>query len=316
MRLFISLLDLDGGLKGLAALLLTRNSFGTHDTTAPVTLALLVLVAVALLDGGGQLGEFSLVLGAGFGQSNGGSSLDIGFEISVLMVGRRRRNWRSRLYLLVDNGSKTSLALDDGIGNTHLAAEGGHENNHLDGIDIIRNENQRSFLVLNQAHDVVETVLDSVRLLADILLLLALGDGGRLLVETLLLLGLGFRAVLVQKLEGLRSGVAVQGVLELRDGWRDFEAEVHDLLLALETDIFGPLHHAREVTLGLDVLADTEVARALLDEWVLNTRSKHVNFAISKTKNRGSAFFFKKKEKKEKREWLTLAVFLLVPAFP
>ena len=70
-------LDLDGGLDGLALLLLTRDGLGTHDTATPVTLALLVLVAVALLDGGDEFGEFRLVLGAGLGQSNSSGSLDI-----------------------------------------------------------------------------------------------------------------------------------------------------------------------------------------------------------------------------------------------
>jgi len=44
---------------------------------------------------------------------------------------------------------------------------------------------------------------------------------------------------------------------------------VEDLLLALETDIFGPFDHARQVSSGLDILADTEVSGALLDERVL-----------------------------------------------
>ena len=180
------------------------------------------------------------------------------------------------LYLLVDDSSETSLALDDGVGDTHLAAKRGQENNQLNGIDIIGNQNQGSLLVLNQAYNVVQTILDSVRLLADVLLLLALRDGGSLLVETLLLLGLRFGTVLVQQLEGLRGGVAVQGVSELRDGRWDLEAEVQDLLLALETDVFGPLHHAREVAPGLDVLANAEVARPLLDERVLK-QVEHIN---------------------------------------
>ena len=49
----------------------------------------------------------------------------------------------------------------------------------------------------------VETVLGGVRLLADILLLLAIGDSGSLLSETLLLLSLGLGTVLVEDLESL-----------------------------------------------------------------------------------------------------------------
>lgn len=173
----------------------------------------------------------------------------------------------------MDNGTKTGLALDDSIGYTHLTAQSGKEDNQLDGVNVVGNQNERSLLVLNEANNVVETVLDVVGLLAGVLLLLALGDGGSLSVETLLLLSLGLRAVLVEELEGLGSGIAVEGVLELRDRGGDLEAHVQDLLLALKTDIFGPLDEAGEITLGLDVLADTEVAGALLDERVLRTVS-------------------------------------------
>jgi hypothetical protein len=169
----------------------------------------------------------------------------------------------------VNDGTKTSLALDNGVGHTHLLAERRKEDNELDGVDIVGDQDQRSLLVLNEADNVVQTILDSVGLLADILLLLALLDGGSLLKETLLLLGLGLRAVLVQKLEGLSSGVLVENVLELGQRRRDLQAHLENLLLALEADILGPLDHAGDIALRLDVLADTEVAGALLDEGVL-----------------------------------------------
>ena len=103
----------------------------------------------------------------------------------------------------MDDRSETGLALYDGVRDTHLLAESGKEDNELNGVDIVGNEDERSLLVLNEANNVVETVLDGVGLLGDILLLLALGDGGGLLGQALLLLGLGLRAVLVEDLEGL-----------------------------------------------------------------------------------------------------------------
>ena len=174
-----------------------------------------------------------------------------------------------RTYLLVDDSTKTSLALDNGVGNSHLAAKSGQEDNQLDGVNIVSNQNQRGLLVLNETDDVVETVLDVVGLLGDILLLLALGDSGSLLDETLLLLGLGLRAVFGEELEGLGSGVAVQGVLELSDRRGNLQTHVQNLLLALQADIFRPLDEARQVALGLNVLTNTEVAGALFDERVL-----------------------------------------------
>jgi len=169
----------------------------------------------------------------------------------------------------VNNSSKTSLALDDGVRDTHLAAESGKEDNQLNRVNVVGDQNKGSLLVLDEADNVVETVLDVVGLLGDILLLLALGDGSGLLEETLLLLSLRLGAILVQKLEGLGSSVAVEGVGELRNGGRDLETDVQDLLLALKADVFGPLDETGQVALGLDVLADTEVARTLLNERVL-----------------------------------------------
>jgi len=120
----------------------------------------------------------------------------------------------------VDDRAKTGLALDNGIGNTHLLAERRKEDDQFNGINIVGDKNKRCLLVLNQANDVVETVLDGIRLLANLLLLLALLDGGSLFQETLLLLGLGLRSILVEELESLGSGVAVKHVLELSDGRR------------------------------------------------------------------------------------------------
>ena len=54
-------LDLDGAVQSLALLLLAGNGLLAHDTSTPVALALLVLLGVALLDGGDQLAEFGLV---------------------------------------------------------------------------------------------------------------------------------------------------------------------------------------------------------------------------------------------------------------
>jgi hypothetical protein len=133
----------------------------------------------------------------------------------------------------------------------------------------VSNQDKGGLLVLDETNDVIETVLDGVGLLADILLLLAFGDGSGLLVETLLLLNLGLRAVLAEELEGLGGGVAVESVLELGNSRGHLETEVQDLLLALQANILWPLDEAGKVTLGLDVLADTEVAGTLLGEGVL-----------------------------------------------
>lgn len=105
----------------------------------------------------------------------------------------------------MNDRSETGLALDDNVGDTHLAAEGGEVDDELDGVDIVGDEDKGGLLVLDEADNVVQTELGGVRLLANILLLLALGDGGSLLGQTLLLVGLGLWAVLVKELESLGS---------------------------------------------------------------------------------------------------------------
>ena len=169
----------------------------------------------------------------------------------------------------MNNGTKTSLALDNGVRDTHLTAEGGEENDQLNRIDVMSDQNQRSLLVLHQADNVVQTVLDIVGLLAHVLFLLAIGHSGSLLVQTLLLLDLGLGTVFVEELEGLGGRVTVQGVLELGNGRRNLETDAQDLLLTLELDVFGPFDEARQVALGLDVLADAKVTGASFDEGVL-----------------------------------------------
>lgn len=240
-------LNLEGSLLSLLLLQGAHLGLGAHDTTTPLSAGLVVLVHEAILDGGDELGELSLVLGADLGESEDSGRL------------------------LVDDGAETGLALDDGVGDTHLLAEGGEENDELDGVDVVGDQDEGGLLVLNEADNVVETVLDGVGLLGDILLLLALLDGGGLLEETLLLLRLGLGAVLVQELEGLSSGVLVEDVGELSDGRGNLDAHLENLLLALEADILGPLNHTGQVTLGLDVLADAKVAGAALDERVLGS---------------------------------------------
>ena len=66
------------------------------------------------------------------------------------------------------------------------------------------------------------------------------------------------------------GGVTVESIGKLRDRRRYFKAEVEDLLLTLQADIFRPLYHAREVASWLDVLAYAEVAGTLFDEGILH----------------------------------------------
>lgn len=58
----INPLDLDSALDRLPPLLHASVRLGSHDATAPVTDSIRVLLEVAILDGGDELGELALVL--------------------------------------------------------------------------------------------------------------------------------------------------------------------------------------------------------------------------------------------------------------
>ena len=272
-------LNLGGGLKSLLLLESTHLGLGSHDATTPLSSALVVLVHEAILDGRDELGVLGLVLRSYLGQGQNSSGLRV--EVLVYRVRNGKRSkihravrlgqfvFRTDTNLLVDDSAETGLALDNGVGDTHLLAERGQEDDQLNGVNIVGDEDQRSLLVLNETDDVVQTILDGVRLLADVLLLLALLDGSGLLQQTLLLLGFGLGAVLVEELESLGGGVAVQDVLELGQRRGNLETHLKDLLLALKADILRPLDHTANVSLGLDVLADAIVAGTLLEKRVL-----------------------------------------------
>jgi len=156
--------------------------------------------------------------------------------------------------LLVNDSTETSLALHNNVGHSHLAAERREVDNELDGVNIVRNDDEGSLLRLDEGNNVVQAVLDEQGLLG-VLDLLALSSLGSSSGETGLLLLLGLGAVLVEELEEMGGSVLVESVAELGDGRGNLEALVQDDLLALEADVFGPLDEAGEVTDRLDVLA-------------------------------------------------------------
>lgn len=211
-----------------------------------MTAVFLPLVVVVSLDSRDQSGELSLVGFLDFSEGNGGGGL------------------------LMDDGTETSLTLDNAVGDTHLAAESGQEDDQFNGVNVVGDSDELSLLAFDQGNNVVKTVLDNDGLVG-LHGLLAFSLGGSSSAETLTLLSLGLGAVLVGELEELSSSVLVQGLGELVNGRGNLQALVEDLLLALKTDVVGPLDEAGDIALGLDVLANTKVLGTLLNERVLRS---------------------------------------------
>ena len=153
--------------------------------------------------------------------------------------------------LLVNDLTETRFALDDAVGDIHLTAKSRQPDNQLDGVDVMGDDNQLSFLGFDQSCHVVETILDNNGFGSrNVFVGLSLGRGS--LLKALLLLRFVLRAVLVQKTEDLSGRVLVESLVELVDAWRNLQAALQYLLLSLETNVFRPSHETTKVTLGLD----------------------------------------------------------------
>ena len=193
----------------------------SHHTTTPLSV-LSVLGGEGLLEGV----QSSLILGVHTGQAHAGGGL------------------------LVDESTESGLTLDDGVGDTHLVAEGGEPHHQLEGIHIIGNEHQLGLLLLDQLGDVVQTVLDDQRsalLLHGLSLSLSLSLGS----ETSLLLSGGLGGILSHEAEHLSSLILSQSVLELVHGGRNLQALRQDLALSLEDHVTGPSDKSGQISLVL-----------------------------------------------------------------
>lgn len=65
----------------------------------------------------------------------------------------------------MDYSAESGFALDDDVGDTHLAAKGGKEDDELDRVDIVSDDDEGRLLGFDQSDGVVKTVLDEKRLL-------------------------------------------------------------------------------------------------------------------------------------------------------
>lgn len=54
----------------------------------------------------------------------------------------------------------TDLALHDAVRHAHLAAEGGEPHHKLDGVHVVRDDNERRLLLLDEGSHVLEAELD------------------------------------------------------------------------------------------------------------------------------------------------------------
>src|SRR5271154_3273565 len=157
----------------------------------------------------------------------------------------------------MNNSSKTGLALDNTIRNTSLLAKMRKINNQLNWVNIMRNNNQLSLLLLNQSNTMIQSLLDKDRFLPNLLILVTtLCNSLCFLDKSCSFLLRSFRTIFVEEFEDLGSVVLVEGVAKLGNCRRDLESFLKDLLLSLETNVRWPFYIASQVLFRLDCSTD------------------------------------------------------------
>lgn len=165
--------------------------------------------------------------------------------------------------LLANKGTQAGLGLDNAVGDATGLAQGWKPHNDLNWVDIVGDHNQLGLLLLDKLGHMVDSHLDTHRLLGGSVSAGSLGLCG--VSEALGLLGLALWLELVEQTEELASLALVESALELVDCWGQLEALVQNAAGALQTDVLGPLDEAGQVTTGADVATNGEDARLLLD---------------------------------------------------
>ena len=151
-----------------------------HDTTAPLSEQLLVVVELALEEVA-ELLEVDEVLTSYLGQGDASSSLQ------------------------VHKFAKVGLATDKAEGNTLLSAESGEMDDELDGVDVVGDHDQLGLVLLDERRHVVQTKLEVHGLLSLLVGTLVSGASVSLSLESVVLGGLGLGLVLVQQFKEFGS---------------------------------------------------------------------------------------------------------------
>lgn len=131
--------NLDGSVGKLLLALSLLPRLESHDTTSPFPPVLIEFLCEVGVDGLDNRGKIALGRTRDFSEGKNRGSLH------------------------VNNCSKSSLALDNAVGHSHLFAESWQVDNELDWINIVSDNDQLGLLVLDQGDNVVESEFDVLR---------------------------------------------------------------------------------------------------------------------------------------------------------
>jgi len=88
----------------------------------------------------------------------------------------------------VNDSAETSFAFYNDVGNTHLATEGGQEDDELYGVDIMSDDDESSLLGLDEGYNMIKTIFDEQRFLRVLGILIGNSSSSSSLETGLLLL--------------------------------------------------------------------------------------------------------------------------------
>lgn len=145
-------------------------------------------------------------------------------------------------------------------------AEGWQESHELDWLDITGNDDEFSFLLLDEGGNVVQTEFEVDWFWTDMISLVSASSGLSLGLESLLLLLGSFWRVLAKELNELGLLVLLNGVGEDVKNWWALKSHEKNSLLSLDSDILWPFHVSSQVSGWLNVSTNSEVSWGLLEE--------------------------------------------------
>lgn len=155
----------------------------THDTTAPLSVELSIIIVLDL-ELGAELFEVDEVFSANISKGDAGSRLQM------------------------DELAKVSLATDEAEGHTLLSAESGQMHNELDGINVVGDDDELGLVLFNKGGHVVQAKLEVHGLLS----LFSGSRGGStglsLMLESSGFLLVGLRRVLGEQFKELGSCIS------------------------------------------------------------------------------------------------------------
>merc|ERR1712066_431071 len=154
--------------------------------------------------------------------------------------------------------SETGSTFDDAVWDFHFAAKSWKVNNDFNWVDIMSNNDELCLLTFYKVNDLVDTGCKLCRT-SRWSIGFTFSAIFSALYEFSFFLSFALWCVLSGEFKQLSSGLFVQSLSELIDGWGNLQTLLENSALTLEFDVFWPTNKTRKITFWLNVLTNTEI---------------------------------------------------------